>query len=247
MLDPKADVATADFNTVRRVIGFVAIMVLPVHKAVVEARSVVFNVAEFRRSVSFETKHRSHRYEPTELEHLADVGRDDPLMVTGAYAERLVVATLAQRPDLRAKVFAPEIQSAVPEFMRHDPAGALYYGDGHLDRYFEFGLAAFDPDEPDRPVARAFSVPFAFRDDIPGREVLPDGGWDEVIIRWAHRNQVEGRLAPPSAPLKSWWRPHCSGAGYRSSCSVRCAKIRAALASPIFARHCAQPISTASH
>ena len=57
------------------------------------------------------------------------------------------------RPDLPAKVFEPEIQSAVPEFMRHDPWGALYYGDGHLGRYLDYGLVAVDPAEPDRPVA----------------------------------------------------------------------------------------------
>ena len=47
-----------------------------------------------------------------------------------------------------AKVFEPEIQSAVPEFMRHDPWGALYYGDGHLGRYLDYGLVAVDPAEP---------------------------------------------------------------------------------------------------
>ena len=75
--------------------------------------------------------------------------------------EGLVVTTFAERPDLLAEVFEPEIQSAVPEFMRHDPTAALYYGDGNLDRYRDYGLAAIDPVEPDRPVARAFSVPFA--------------------------------------------------------------------------------------
>jgi hypothetical protein len=80
----------------------------------------------------------------------------------------LAVATFAERPDLLGKVFDPEIQSAVPEFMRHDPVAALYYGNGQLDHYSEFGLVAIDPAEPDRPVARAFSVPFAFRDGTPG-------------------------------------------------------------------------------
>ena len=48
-------------------------------------------------------------------------------------AAGLEAATFAQRPDLLSKVFGPEVQSAVPEFMRHDPVGALYYGDGQLD------------------------------------------------------------------------------------------------------------------
>src|SRR5215469_15312724 len=105
--------------------------------------------------------------------------------------ERLVVATFAERPDLLANVFEPEIQSAVPEFMRHDLAGALYYAEGNLNRYLEYGLVAVDLADPDRPVARAFSVPFAFPDGARGREALPDGGWDEVI-RWGHRDRLAG-------------------------------------------------------
>jgi GNAT superfamily N-acetyltransferase len=107
-------------------------------------------------------------------------------------AERLAVATFAERPDLLAKVFAPAIASAVPEFMRHDPVGVLYYGDGHLEHYREFGLVAFDPAAPEEPLARAFSVPFAFADGTPGRDELPDGGWDEVI-RWGHLDRIAGR------------------------------------------------------
>ena len=109
--------------------------------------------------------------------------------------DRLVVATLAARPDLRHEVFAPEIQSAVPEFMRHDPAGALYYGDAALVRHLDYALVAVDRDAPHRPVARAFCVPFAFR-DVPGRADLPDGGWD-AVIRWAHDDHAVQR--PPDA------------------------------------------------
>jgi GNAT superfamily N-acetyltransferase len=112
--------------------------------------------------------------------------------MTSDLDERLVVATVAERPDLRAKAFEPELQSAMPEFMRHDPVAWLYYGDGHLDHFREFGLVAFDRDEPERPLARAFSVPFAFRDGMPERDELPDGGWDE-IIRWGHFDRIVGR------------------------------------------------------
>jgi GNAT superfamily N-acetyltransferase len=116
-------------------------------------------------------------------------------------ATEIVVATFSQRPDLLDKVFGPEIQSAVPEFVRHDPAGALYYGDGRLDQYREFGLVAVDPAEPDRPVARAFSVPFAFRDGSRGREVLPEGGWD-AVIRWADEDRRAGRLTTAVSALE---------------------------------------------
>jgi hypothetical protein len=120
-----------------------------------------------------------------------------------AYAEELVIATFSERPDLLGRVFGPEIQSAVPEFMRHDPAGALYYSDRILDGYREYGLVAVHPTEPDRPIARAFSVPFAFCDGTVGRDELPDGGWDEVI-RWAHQDRAAGqRPTAVSAPCQA--------------------------------------------
>src|SRR4051794_22260495 len=110
--------------------------------------------------------------------------------------ERLAVVTLADRPDLRAQLFSAEFQAGLPEFMRHDPAATLYYGDGNFDRYVDFAFAAVDREQPDRAIARAFSVPFAFRDGSPERAELPDDGWDRVI-RWAYEDWREGR--PPNA------------------------------------------------
>ncbi|HVC57485.1 MAG TPA: hypothetical protein VND95_16140 [Stellaceae bacterium] len=98
--------------------------------------------------------------------------------------ERLAVATLRERPELRAPLFAAEFAAAVPEFLRHDPVAALYYADSALDRYGDFVLAAVDREMPDRAIARAVSVPFAFRDATSGRKDLPLGGWD-AVIRWA--------------------------------------------------------------
>ena len=132
--------------------------------------------------------------------------------MTEAGAERLVIATFAERPDLLAKVFEPEIQSAVPEFMRHDPAAALYYGDGRLGRYLDYGLVAVDPAEPDRPVARAFSVPFAFPDGARGRETLPDGGWDQVI-RWAYQDRLAGQRPTAVSALEIMVAPRLQGRG----------------------------------
>jgi predicted nucleic acid-binding protein len=42
--------------------------------------------------------------------------------MTEAGAERLVIATFAERPDLLAKVFEPEIQSAVHRLNVYDAA-----------------------------------------------------------------------------------------------------------------------------
>jgi GNAT superfamily N-acetyltransferase len=127
-------------------------------------------------------------------------------------AERLVVSTLAERPDWRDKVFAPEIQSAVPEFMRHDRAGSLYYGDGRLDRFLEYGIVAVDPAEPDRPVARAFCVPFAFRDGRLQRAELPDRGWDEVI-RWGDEDHGAGCRPNAVSALEIMVAPRLHGQG----------------------------------
>src|SRR2546423_284306 len=107
---------------------------------------------------------------------------------------RLAVFTLAERPDLRAQLFSAEFQGGLQQVMRHDPAAALYYRDGNLDRYVDFGLAAVDREQPDRAIARAFSVPFAFCDGSPERAELPDDGWDRVI-RWAYEDWREGRPA----------------------------------------------------
>jgi GNAT superfamily N-acetyltransferase len=124
----------------------------------------------------------------------------------------LVVATFAQRPDLLGKVFGPEIQSAVPEFMRHDPVAALYYDSGQLDHYSEFGLVAVDPAEPNRPVARASSVPFAFRDGTRGRDELPEGGWD-TVIRWADEDRRVGRPATAVSALEITVAPRLQRSG----------------------------------
>jgi GNAT superfamily N-acetyltransferase len=133
-------------------------------------------------------------------------------LVVATLAERLVVATLAERPDLRAKIFGPEIQSAVPEFMRHDPNARLYYGDSEFDRVLDFVLAAVDPAEPDRPLARACCVPFAFGDGTEGRDTLPDRGWDE-IIRWGYEDRRAGRRPNAVSALEIMVAPRLQAQG----------------------------------
>ena len=125
-------------------------------------------------------------------------------------AERFAVATLRERPELRPLVFSAEFQAGWPEFARHDPTAALYYG--ALDRYLDFVLVAIDREAPERPIARACSVPFAFRDATSGRRELPPGGWDEVV-RWADADWRAGRRPTAVSALEILVAPAYRGRG----------------------------------
>jgi hypothetical protein len=94
----------------------------------------------------------------------------------------LQVFTLRERPELRSVIFAADFFSIWPEYMLHDPVASLYFSAPLLDQYLDYILIGVDGKDA---VARGFSVPFAF--NIPGREELPEGGWDDVI-RWAHED-----------------------------------------------------------
>jgi GNAT superfamily N-acetyltransferase len=125
-------------------------------------------------------------------------------------ADRLSVATLRERPELRGQIFSAEFQAGWPEFARHDPTASLYYG--ALDRYLDFVLAAVDREEPDRVVARACSVPVAFRDGTAGRNELPLDGWDGVI-RWADADRRAGRRPTVVSALEILIAPPYRGRG----------------------------------
>jgi GNAT superfamily N-acetyltransferase len=93
----------------------------------------------------------------------------------------LQVFKLRERPDLRPAVFGANFGPSIwPEYMMHDAVAPLYFS--FLDRYLDFVLVGVEGRDV---VARGYSVPFAF--NIPGREELPDGGWDDVI-RWGHED-----------------------------------------------------------
>src|SRR5439155_24840056 len=142
-------------------------------------------------------------------------------------AERLAVATLAERPELRAQLFSAEFAAAVPEFLRHDPTASLYYDDDALDRYVDFALVAVHPDEPDRVIARALSVPFVFRDGSVERAELPAGGWD-AVIGWADRDWRTGRRPNAVSALEIMVLPPYRGRGLaQSMLAAMCANTRA--------------------
>lgn len=109
----------------------------------------------------------------------------------------LVVSTLAERPEAEPLLW--ELSHLWPAFIQHDPVGDLYYDEAPT-RYPEFVLLAWDRADPDRLLARGFSVPFAFRGET-GRDVLPDRGWDQVI-QWAYADRLAGRTATHVSALE---------------------------------------------
>lgn len=123
----------------------------------------------------------------------------------------LEVVTLRARPDLRSQVFSAAIQSAWPEFMRHDPIAELYFSDGHLDAYLDLAFAIVDSADPNIAVGRAFAVPFAFG-ETQDRARLPDTGWDGVIL-WAHHDRMNARPANAVSALEIMLLPSHRGQG----------------------------------
>lgn len=119
----------------------------------------------------------------------------------------LEIFTLRQRPDLRAQVFASELDSVWPEFMQHDPAAHLYFAPSILDQYLDYAFAGI---AEGKVVARAFSVPFAF--NVDGRAELPDAGWDEVI-RWGHDDRMTGRAPNALSALEISLLPEARSGG----------------------------------
>jgi hypothetical protein len=135
----------------------------------------------------------------------------------------LEIFTLRERPDLRPLIFASDLQSVWPEFMRYSAAAKLYFAPWAFDRYLDYAFAGV---ADGKVVARAFSVPFAFNTD--GRTELPDGGWDQVI-RWAHEDAMIGRAPNTLSALEISMLPETRGSGNSLallSAMKACAKIK---------------------
>ena len=121
----------------------------------------------------------------------------------------LRIATLAERPTLKSS-FVNEEAEPWPTFMNEDPFAMLYYGDVRA-AHPEYGLIAYDADEPDQAVARAFCVPFAWDGD-PALGELPVDGWDGAISRSARDRQV-GRKPNIVSALEITVPTHLQGTG----------------------------------
>jgi hypothetical protein len=89
------------------------------------------------------------------------------------------IATIASRPDLAPMIH--KFPQSWPTFMYHDETGSIYHDDA-ATAYPEFVMLAVDAGQP---VARLFSVPFAWDGD-PSRRCRTAGG--------------TGRSVPHTAP-----------------------------------------------
>jgi GNAT superfamily N-acetyltransferase len=122
----------------------------------------------------------------------------------------LELVSLRARPDLRTQVFAEPFMALWPTFVVKDPTADLFFEQPHLDACLDTAFAVVDPANPGEAVGRAFAVPFAF--GIPGREELPDSGWDGVV-RWAHEDRVLARTANALSALEITLLPSHRGRG----------------------------------
>lgn len=148
----------------------------------------------------------------------------------------LQLVPLRGRDDLVDQVFAPAIQGLWPEFALHDPVADLYFGEPHFTACLDTAFAIVDPDRPDHAVGRAFAVAFAW-EDVKGREVLPDTGWDGVI-RWAAEDRALGRAADALSALEITLTPAYRGRG-NSAVALDAMRLRAA---ELGLRHMVAPV-----
>ena len=95
--------------------------------------------------------------------------------------------------------------------MVKDPTADLFFEQPHFDACLDTAFAVVDPARPDVAVGRAFAVPFAL-EGVPGRDELPDAGWDGVI-RWAHTDRALGRPADALSALEITLLPSHRGRG----------------------------------
>jgi hypothetical protein len=86
----------------------------------------------------------------------------------------LTVVTLAQRPDLRETL--NDFPAGWPEFMFHDPITVAVYEQLVLDDP-RFCLLAIAADRPDRPVAKACTLPLSW-----AAMTLPKHGYDAALL-----------------------------------------------------------------
>lgn len=118
----------------------------------------------------------------------------------------ILTATVGQRPDLARLLHDFDDW---PPFMLQDPVASLYYDDP-VEAYPEFVIVAVDRDQPDRLVAKGYSVPFTWDEDPT--ESLPEDGWDAVILL-AALDRFAGRRGNLVSALEISVRSDLQGTG----------------------------------
>jgi GNAT superfamily N-acetyltransferase len=128
---------------------------------------------------------------------------------------KLTITTLAERPELIGRVY--DVENTWPSFMGGDAVGNALFGRVAGD-FPQFCVMATD--SAGTPVARGRSVPFHFGG--PGREELPDGGWDRVLV-WAYDDLGSGAQVNVASALEIMIAPAYLGAGlsYRILAALR--------------------------
>jgi GNAT superfamily N-acetyltransferase len=121
----------------------------------------------------------------------------------------LRIVTLAERPALKSSFVNAETEPW-PVFMGEDPMAMLYFSDVRT-AHPEYGLIAYDAEDPDQAIARAFCVPFAWDGD-PALGELPADGWDGAIWRSARDRQI-GRKPNIVSALEITVSTHLQGTG----------------------------------
>src|SRR5262245_10073754 len=92
---------------------------------------------------------------------------------------------LSERPDLLDRM--QEVDPRVPELMATDPLVNAFFG--QVASSFP-PLCVVATDASGALVATGRAV--AFARDLPGRDVLPDGGLDRAMV-WAFSDRLAGR------------------------------------------------------
>ncbi len=115
---------------------------------------------------------------------------------------QITTHVLADRPDLGDAMWAME--SSWPEFMRHDPIGALYYGNC-TTLFADYVLVGLD--EAGEVVGVAHSVPFR----LDGED-LPVHGWG-AAIRSGLFTHLHGEVPDAISAIEIAIRPDRQGTG----------------------------------
>jgi len=118
--------------------------------------------------------------------------------------------SLEDRPELFDAAIAVDGDANDASFMQHDTIGDLANASRLRDRWPGFFLVLV---EGDQVIARAVMIPFS--ELAPGRETLPDTGWDGAVL-WAAQDALDGIDPTVACALEINVDPSSRGQGISS-------------------------------